>query len=170
LIALAATLALTSSRAEAQVTSFKFKGGGQVPDGPSLLPNTTTAYTTTGTATQLGKYTGEGLSEVGGFTSLSTGEFVGEVVFVAANGDELAFRYAGEFTLEQNDDGSFTAFLVGEGTPDVANCTGRFAKLMGGSVTVHSVLGPFFIIDPVTLATTPCDYSWQGSGTITFGG
>ena len=64
LIALAATLALTSSRAEAQVTPFKFKGGGQVPDGPSLLPSTTTAYTTTETATQLGKYTGEGQSQL----------------------------------------------------------------------------------------------------------
>jgi hypothetical protein len=176
-LALAASLAYTSSRAEAQVKPFKITGGGYAPEGISLIPDNPVPHSTVGNATELGKYTGEGSFQILDFTGPLSAQFSSapNVVFIAANGDELAMTYGdtnngakqpGEVTLVPNDDGSFTAYFVAEFNPDLPNCTGRFAKLTGGSLIMYAVSDPFFILGT---STTPFDYSWHGSGTLTFG-
>jgi hypothetical protein len=72
----------------------------------------------------------------------------------------------GQATLTLNADGSFTAVFVAEFNPDLANCTGRFAKLTSGSLIMVAVSDPFFILGA---STTPFNYTWQGSGTLTYG-
>jgi hypothetical protein len=177
LIALAASLALAPSRAEAQVKPLKISGGGYAPDGLSLAPFTPAPHTATGNATELGKYTGEGWFQILDYTTLLTGHFSSapNFVFVAANGDQLAMTYGvtsngakqpGQFTLVPNSDGSLTAYFVAEFNPDLANCTGRFAKLTGGSLIMYAVSDPFFVLGPTT---TPFNYTWSGTGTLTYG-
>jgi hypothetical protein len=177
LIALAASLALAPSRAEAQVKPLKITGGGYAPEGISLIPNTPAPHSAAGNATELGNYTGEGWFQILEYTSPLTAEFSSapNFVFVAANGDQLAMTYGdmengaegpGQVTLVPNSDGSFTAFFIAEFNPDLPNCTGRFAKLTGGSLIMYAVSEPFFIVGT---STTPFNYSWYGSGTLTFG-
>jgi hypothetical protein len=177
LIAVAVSLGLTSSRAEAQVKPLKITGGGYAPDGISLIPYTPAPHSAVGNATELGKYTGEGWFQILDYTGLLTAEFSSapNFVFVAANGDHLAMTYGdtnngakepGQVTLVPNSDGSFTAYFVAEFNPDLPNCTGRFAKLTGGSLIMYAVSDPFFIQGT---STTPFNYTWSGTGTLTFG-
>jgi hypothetical protein len=177
LIALVASLALTSSRAEAQVKPLKISGGGPAPEGIALIPFTPAPHSASGNATELGNYTGSGWFQILDYTSMFTAEFSSapNFVFVAANGDHLAMTYGdvnngasqpGQVTLMPNSDGSFTAVFIAEFNPDRPNCTGRFAKLMGGSLIMIAVSDPFFILGPTT---TPFNYTWSGSGTLTYG-
>ena len=177
LIALIASLALTSSRAEAQVKPLKITGGGYAPNGISLIPYSSEPHSASGNATELGNYTGEGWFQILDFTGPLSAEFSSapNFVFVAANGDHLAMTYGdvengaeepGQVTLVPNSDGSFTAYFVAEFNPDLPNCTGRFAKLTGGSLIMYAVSEPFFIVGT---STTPFNYIWSGSGTLTFG-
>jgi hypothetical protein len=170
-------LVLTQGRAEAQVKPLKITGGGPAPEGISLIPGTPAPHSATGNATELGHYTGHGFFQILDFTGPLTAEFSSapNFVFVAANGDHLAMTYGdvengakepGQVTLVPNSDGSFTAFFVAEFNPDLPNCTGRFAKLTGGSLIMYAVSDPFFIMGT---STTPFDYTWSGSGTLTFG-
>jgi hypothetical protein len=170
-------LVLTQGRAEAQVKPLKIKGGGPAPDGISLIPGTPAPHSATGNATELGNYTGAGFFQILDFTGPLTAEFSSapNFVFVAANGDQLAMTYGdtnngakqpGQVTLVPNSDGSFTGYFVAEFNPDLPNCTGRFAKLTGGSLIMYAVSDPFFIVGT---STTPFTYTWQGSGTLTFG-
>jgi hypothetical protein len=176
-IVLAASLALASSQAEAQVKPFKITGGGYAPDGISLIPFSPVSHSTVGNATELGSYTGEGYFQILDSTGPLSAEFSSapNFVFVAANGDHLAMTYGdtdngaeqpGQATLVPNNDGSFTAYFVAEFNPDLANCTGRFAKLTGGSFIMYAVSDPFFILGT---STTHFNYTWYGSGTLTFG-
>jgi hypothetical protein len=177
LIALAASLAVGSSPAEAQVKPLKITGGGPAPDGISLIPNTAAPHSATGNATELGHYIGDGFFQILDFTGLLTAEFSSapNFVFVAANGDHLAMTYGvtsngakqpGQVTLVPNSDGSLTAYFVAEFNPDLPNCTGRFAKLTGGSLIMYAVSDPFIILGT---STTPFNYTWSGSGTLTYG-
>jgi len=177
LIALAVNLALTSSRAEAQVKPLKITGGGPAPNGLSLIPFTPSPHSAIGNATELGHYTGEGFFQILDITGPLTAEFSSapNFVFVAANGDHLAMTYGdtsnganqpGQVTLVPNSDGSFTALFVAEFNPDLPNCTGRFAKLTGGSLIMVAVSEPFFIVGA---STTPFNYTWSGTGTLTYG-
>jgi hypothetical protein len=176
LIALAASLALAPSHAEAQVKPLKITGGGPAPDGISLIPGTPAPHSATGNATELGTYTGEGFFQILEFTGPLSAEFSSapNFVFVAANGDHLAMTYGdtsngakqpGQVTLVPNSDGSLTAYFVAEFNPDLPNCTGRFAKLTGGSLIMYAVSDPFFIVGT---STTPFNYTWEGSGTLTY--
>jgi hypothetical protein len=171
------TLALGQSPAQAQVKPLKITGGGYAPDGIALTPHTPVPHSTVGNATELGKYTGEGWFQILASTGPLTATFSSapNVVFVAANGDHLAMTYGdtnngadqpGEVTLVPNDDGSFTAYFVAEFNPDLPNCTGRFAKVTGGSLIMYAVSDPFFIEGA---STTPFNYTWTGSGTLTYG-
>jgi hypothetical protein len=170
-------LALAHSQAHAQVKPFKITGGGYVPEGISLIPYTPVPHSTVGNATELGNYTGEGWFQILDFTGPLTADFSSapNVVFVAANGDHLAMTYGdtdngakqpGEVMLFPNSDGSFTGYFIAEFNPDLPNCTGRFAKLTGGSFIMYAVSDPFFIVGT---STTPFFYTWHGSGTLTFG-
>jgi hypothetical protein len=177
LVVLTASLTLTASRAEAQVKPFKITGGGYAPDGISLIPDTSAPHSAVGNATELGNYTGEGSFQILNYTGPLSADFSSapNFVFVAANGDHLAMTYGdiengaqepGQVTLVPNSDGSLTAYFVAEFNPDLTNCTGRFAKLTGGSFIMYAVSEPFFIQGT---STTPFIYFWSGSGTLTFG-
>jgi hypothetical protein len=176
-LTLALSLALTGSPANAQVKPLNITGGGYAPDGIFLTPYTVGPHTVAGNANELGNYTGEGFFQILDYTGPLTAEFSSapNCVFVAANGDQLAMTYGdvnngakqpGQMTVVPNNDGSFTAYFVAEFNPDLANCTGRFAKLTGGSLIMYAVSAPFFIQGA---NTTPFSYTWQGSGTLTYG-
>lgn len=175
-IALVAILTLASPRAEAQVKPFKVTGGGFAPDGLSLIPGVPAFHDATGQATELGEYSGEGMFTLIRFTSQSNAEFSSapDFAFTAANGDRLVFTYGdvgngaeqpGEVTLYPLSNGSVVAVFVAEFNPVPAKCTGRFAKVTGGSFIMVAISGPFFLLPT---HTTPFAYSWRGEGTLTF--
>jgi hypothetical protein len=177
LTAWALALILTSGRAEAQVKPLKITGGGPAPEGISLIPGTAAPHSATGNGTELGNYTGDGFFQILDFTGPLSAEFSSapNFVFVAANGDHLAMTYGvtsngakkpGQVTLVPNSDGSLTATFVAEFNPDIPNCTGRFAKLTAGSLIMAAVSEPFFILGT---STTPFNYTWSGTGTLTYG-
>jgi hypothetical protein len=176
LLALCVSLTLGLPRADAEVKAFKIKGGGYAPYGMPLIPDTPVSHTAEGEATELGEYTGEGFFQLLDYTGPLTAEFSSapNIVFTAANGDHLAMTYGvtangakepGQVTLYPNEDGSFSAVFVAEFNPDIANCTGKFADLTGGSVIVTAESEPFFLLGTTT---TPFGFSWSGSGTLTY--
>ena len=173
LTTLVAFLAVAGQTAETQVIPFKVTGGGFAPGGISLIPGTAAPHWAVGTATQLGKYYGEGNFQILNFTGPATAEFSSapDFVFTAANGDDLAFTYGvanqpGVVSLTPNSDDSFTAVFVAEFNPVPAKCTGRFAKVTGGSFVMVAKSEPFFILGT---ETTPFAYTWEGNGQLTTG-
>jgi hypothetical protein len=165
--------ALVAPNADSRVVPFKVSGGGTAPQGLPLFPGGTAPHNATGMATHLGHYTGEGTFQLLGFTSPTTGTFTGSFVFVAANGDRLAFNYGadkpGTFTVMPAGDGKVVVQFVADFTPDPAHSTGRFANVTGGSFTMVATTEPF---DPTPNAqgyTAPFAYTWVGSGWIEFG-
>jgi hypothetical protein len=171
-IALVAILAVAGQTAETQAKPFKISGGGLAPDGISLIPGTAAFHWAVGTATELGEYYGEGHFQILDFTGPLTAEFSSapDFVFTAANGDELAFTYGvanqpGVVTLTPNSDGSLTAVFVAEFNPVPENCTGRFAKVTGGSFVMVAKSEPFFVLGTTT---TPFAYTWEGEGQLAF--
>src|SRR5262245_973083 len=81
---------------------FKITGGGPAAQGLPLFPGGTASHSASGVATYLGKYTGKGTFTLGSLsispTGAVSGTFQGSFVFVAANGDQLAFTYGDGFT------------------------------------------------------------------------
>jgi hypothetical protein len=126
----------------------------------------------TGKATHLGKYTAEGMFQLESFDAapavagaLLTGTFSSaqSVKFVAANGDTLAFSYAGTFAVFPAEGGKVYAVFVATFTPVPQESTGRFTKYDGGSFVMTATTQPF------TLGPTDSTgYSWVGIGTIAF--
>lgn len=173
-VPLAAVLVLASPAAQAQVVKpFKVTGAGIVDYVP-LVPLDPVRHDAIGEATELGRYAGEGYVQLLAFTGPTTAVFDSAVpfVFVAANGDKLVFTYGdtangaagpGEVTLYPADGGLFVAVWVAEFNPVAAECTGRFAKIVGGSFIMTATTEPFELgaFDPVI-------YSWEGEGTLTF--
>jgi len=164
LIALVAALTVCHT-VEAQVKPFKVKGGGNAPDGLSVVGGVS-PYTMSGTATQLGKYSGFGIAQVTGPVS-----FTGGYVFVAANGDRLVCEHPGTFTTHPDGQGRF--FAVFDATFSPTNLTinnityastGRFANV-SGSFRMIAITGSF---DIVGVATTAFDLEWQGAGSFSF--
>jgi hypothetical protein len=86
------------------------------------------------------------------------------VVFVAANGDQLAFNYAGTFQLFDAGGGKVYVVFTAEFTPVPQDSTGRFANVTGGSFTMVATTEPF-----VLGSTAPVGYTWQGAGFLEFG-
>jgi hypothetical protein len=177
LIALVASLVLAPSRAEAQTKPLKITGGGPAPNGIALTPGVPAPHSAEGNATELGKYTGQGWFQILNYTGDYTAAFSSapNFVFVAANGDQLAMTYGdinngakkpGQVTLTPHDDGTLTATFVAEFNPDLPNCTGRFAKLTGGSLIMTALSEPF-VFQGAT--TSPFNYTWSGTGTLTYG-
>jgi hypothetical protein len=163
---------LAARSAYSGVVPFRVTGGGNAPSGLPVFPGGTAAHDATGTATQLGRYTGEGLFTLLGFTSATTGTFRGAFVFVAANGDRLAFNYGastpGTFTIMPASDGKAVVQFVAEFTPDPALSTGRFASVVGGSFIMVANTEPF---DPTPNAqgyTVSFAYTWSGEGSLVF--
>jgi hypothetical protein len=174
LILLLAVLVLAGSQAQAQVVKpFKVEGSGTVDYIP-VVPGVPVFHDATGEATELGRYYGAGKVQLLGFTGPTTADFDSAVpfVFIAANGDILAFTYGdttngaaepGQVTLYPLPGGPFFTVWVAEFNPVPALCTGRFAKVIGGSFTMVAVTDPF-----VLGARDPVGYSWFGDGTLTF--
>ena len=168
-----ATATLAAKKTDTQVLPFKISGGGTVPLGLPVFAGGTAPHNATGTATHLGKYTGEGVFELLSIDFATfTGTFRGTFEFVAANGDRLAFNYGannpGTFTLNPTATGEVVAVFVAEFTPDAAHSTGRFAKVTGGSFTMTATSEPFVPVPNAQGFTPPFAYTWVGDGTLEF--
>jgi hypothetical protein len=172
------TASASAAPATVQILPFKITGGGPAPNGMPLFPGGTVPHSATGTATQLGAYSGAGTFELGTLTISPTGAvsgtFQGTFVFVAANGDRLAMTYGDGFT------GTFTGQLSADGTavtgvtfdaiftPDPANSTGRFADVVGGSFRMIAHADTVSLISDTPGYTAPFDYTWSGEGTLEY--
>jgi hypothetical protein len=163
-IAFAVALALTAGAAQAQHKPFKVSGGGTVDHIP-LSPGDTATHWATGQGTEIGEYYGDGIVRLDSFTSQTTGDFSSAepFIFIAANGDELAFDYAGVVELIPAAGGKFTTKWVAIFTPVTAFCTGRFAKVTGGSFVMTA------ITDPFNFGDHNIGYTWSGDGSLIFG-
>ena len=180
LLALSLVLTLGSREADAQVKPFKVVGAGIAAKGLPTAVNVAAPHWAIGVANETGKYYAAGNFQLMQFTGPTTANFSSapDVVFVAANGDNLAFTYGvvsngakqpGQVTLTpvgMTPQGGpiFTARFVAEFNPLLAKCTGRFAKVTGGSFIMIAQTEPF-----VWGATDPVGYKWQGSGSIVYG-
>jgi hypothetical protein len=172
---LAVVLALGCPKAQAQVEPFRVIGAGTADYIPSTIGDAV-RHDAVGTATHVGNYSGVGKVQLDAFTSGSTADFSSAVpfVFTAANGDKLAFHYGrtdfgaaepGHVSLfPAAEAGKVIAVWVAEFNPVVAQCTGRFEQVTGGSFIMIAVTEPF-----VFGATDPVKYAWEGSGSIEFG-
>ena len=175
LLALTAVLAMACPRAEAQVKPFRVTGGGIAANGLPTVPGTPAPQWAIGHATELGRYYAQGTFKLLAFTGPLTATFssAGPCVFVAANGDQLAFTY-GDVTNHAEQPGQVQLFpvaankvvarFVAEFNPSLPQCTGRFANVVGGSFIMVAVTEPF-----VFGSTTPVRYRWAGAGSIEFG-
>jgi len=178
LMAAPASGAQSASNNDQRSVPFKVSGGGPAPDGLPLVPGQTAPHYATGTATHLGNYTGAGTFQLGSLQISAigqvTGTFQGSFVFVAANGDQLAFNYG------TGDTGTFTGQLSAGGTtvtnvqfvavftPDPSQSTGRFANVVGGSFTMIANADSISLISSVPEYTPPFNYTWSGDGTLEF--
>src|SRR5262249_16467973 len=127
----ATAAASASQNADSRVVPFKITGGGYAPQGLPEFPGGTVTHTATGNATQLGKYSGNGLFQLLSLDLATlTGTFEGSFTFVAANADKLVMNYGanpsnpGQFALLPAGNGQFYAVFVAEFTPDPAQSTG----------------------------------------------
>jgi hypothetical protein len=161
--------------AESRVVPFMISGGGYAPQGLPEFPGGTATHTATGNATELGKYTGNGLFQLLSLDLATlTGTFQGSFTFVAASGDQLAMNYGanpsnpGQFALMPAGNGQFSAVFVAEFSPDPAQSTGRFANVIGGGFTMVATSAPFSLTSGVPGYTTPFAYTWQGEGSLVF--
>lgn len=167
-------LVVVGAPARAQlVKPFKVTGAGTADYIP-IVPFVPVHHDATGQATHLGRYHGEGSYQLLGFTGPTTGIFgsASPFIFVGANGDQIAFTYGdttngaagpGQVALFPATGGLVYAVWVAEFNAVPAQCTGRFASLIGGSFIMIAISDPF-----VLGGTDPVGYSWSGQGTITF--
>jgi hypothetical protein len=165
LVSLVAVLVVACPPAHAQVKPFKVTGGGVASKGLPLAVDVPAPHWAVGQATELGNYVGSGFFEIDQFTGPLSGDFSSAVpfVFTAANGDDLAFDYAGTVELFPTPDGRAVAVFVATFTPALDLCTGRFAKVIGGSFVMTAITEPF-----VLGSTDPTRYTWSGEGTLEF--
>ena len=174
LIVAVVALTVMAHPADAQVKPFAVAGGGSAPQGVSLF-GADSPHNASGIATHLGLYTGN----QGVFNTLSfdpatgSGTFEGSFVFVAANGDRLAFAYGAEtpgtLTIIPQADGEVVVQFVAVFTPDPARSTGRFAGVTGGSFVMVATTAPFDATPDARGYTAPFTYTWQGEGWLQFG-
>ena len=179
LFAFTLVLVFSQGPAQAQVVKpFKITGGGPAPEGIYLTPFTPGPHYATGQATELGQYTCVGMFQLlplapppGGTATFSSAPYC---VFTAANGDILTCTYGngadGPGVVTQTSAGAgFTAVFVAEFNPVPALCTGRFAKVTGGSWIMVAKSSPFTVFNgPKGPQTTPFAYTWEGEGHLEF--
>jgi hypothetical protein len=174
----AAALVAAAQDENTQVVPFKVTGGGPAPGGLPLFPGGSGPHFATGTATQLGNYTGEGTFVLGTLNTSATGQvtgtFEGSFMFVAANGDRLTFNYGtgftGKFTGQLSADGTTVVNVTFDAvfTPDPSKCTGRFANVIGGSFRMIANAPSISLISSVPGYTAPFNYTWSGEGYLVF--
>jgi hypothetical protein len=163
---------------DTQVVPFQVNGGGPAPGGLPLFPGGTAQHSATGIASQVGNYTGDGTFELVSInispTGAVTGTFEGSFVFVAPNGDKLAFDYGvggtGVFTGQVSADGTRVENVTFDAifTPDPANSTGRFANVTGGSFRMIANAPSISLVSGTPGFTAPFNYTWSGEGFLTF--
>jgi hypothetical protein len=172
--------ALTCQQAEAQVKPFKVKGGGNAPEGLSLIPFDAGPYAGSGTAAHLGKYSGFGVAYLtlddpgpAPLGAVLYGSFSGGFVFVAANGDRLVCRHPGTVAVYPDGEGRFYAIFDAIFTPasltigkTTYTSTGKFRNA-GGSFRMIATTESFDI-DLENAVTSAFDFSWVGEGTLDF--
>ena len=151
---------------------FKISGSGTVTHIPLPTPDNPTPdpgiHTADGTATNLGKHSSIGYVQLDEFTSATTATFSSAhpVVFTGANGEQLAFDYAGIVTLTPaldeagNPTGQFTSEWVADFTPVPDSSTGKYKNVVGSSFEMTARTGLFYVTD------TDIPYSWDGEGTL----
>ena len=179
LIVFAALCALATSQAHAQVTKpFKVKGGGVAPEG-LRPPGEVTTHLIDGTATHLGRHTGDASFDIYSLAPMSPTTLGGTFgshdpcVFVAANGDELVCYYgrpdegAADFgtfeitILDITAEGFLVdAFFIAEFVVQPES-TGRFAGATGSWI-MYAQTEPF-----VLSSDDPVAYTWEGDGILT---
>ncbi len=142
------------------VKPFKVSGGGTADFLP-LVPGTFSPFNATGTATNLGKYTGEGSLQVD--AANNTFSSYEPFVFVGANGDELHFTFEGVVELEPITATTFRSTWTATFTPVIGENTGKFANVVGGSLTMIAQTGEFELTDP------DIPYTWKGTGELEYG-
>lgn len=157
---------------------FKVTGAGSAPGGLPLVPGLSGPHYATGTATELGNYTGQGTFTLGSLqispTGQVTGTFHGSFVFTAANGDQLAFNYGsgdtGTITGQLSADGSTVTNVTFDAvfTPNAAQSTGRFANVIGGGFTMIANAPSISLVSNVPGYTAAFDYTWSGQGTLEY--
>ena len=169
-----------TTRAEAQTRPFRIAGGGIAPEGLPLPDEAPRPHWSVGTATSLGKYTGEGSVEIDTATFNADGTITGEFgsadayQFTDADGDVLACYYGrteygattpGTFELipvPELGAGVYVASFIAQFVPYDPECTGKFAGVKGGW-TMYAASAPF-----VLGSSDPLLYFWEGKGTLTF--
>ena len=172
-----AAVALAAGQVRAQVVPFHVTGGGLAPNGVSLFGDDS-PHDATGTATHVGKYSGDGV-----FNSLSFdpatlgGTFQGRFTFVAKNGDRLAFTY-GDTTNGAEHAATYQAFpaeggkvyvvFVAEFNPIPSECTGRFKNVVDGSFVMTAVSEPVAPTIDENGFTPSFRYTWDGSGWLKY--
>jgi hypothetical protein len=176
LAALVAVLAL-AGRADAQVKPLKITGGGPVPEGISIF-GFDSPHSATGNATLLGKYSGNGVANSLSFDPATlSGTFEGYFIFVAANGDKLAMTYGnpdngaeqvGTYHIVPVGGGMVQAVFLAEFNPILSECTGRFKKVVDGSLIMLAVSDPFPLVIDDEGFSPPFDYEWSGQGWLEF--
>ena len=181
-VSLFAVLGMVTLAGAAKKTSvtkpFKVSGGGIAPEG-LRPPGEVTTHLIDGTATHLGRHSGEGNFDILSldFTSPTTlgGTFASHdpCVFIAANGDELVCYYGREdkgaeevgeieiTILDITEDGFLVdAFFIAEFVVQPES-TGRFAG-GSGSWIMYAQTEPFILG-----SSEPVAYTWEGEGAIT---
>ncbi|QDU19532.1 hypothetical protein [Urbifossiella limnaea] len=181
-VALTGTLSLghaANAAAGTHTVPFRINGTGPAFQGVPLFPGGSADHEiTSGTATRLGQHTGSGSFTLGSLavsgTGAVTGTFQGSFVFVAANGDRLAFTYGDGFTGvvtgQISADGSAIEGVVFDAVfaYDAANSTGRFSNLSGGSFRMIAQSDSIPFAGGAPGYTGPFVYSWTGEGTLDF--
>jgi hypothetical protein len=161
--------------ADSRVVPIQVTGEGGTPDGLPVFVGGTASYHFSGTASHLGRYTGEGRFELVSLDPATlTGTFRASFVFVAANGDRLAVDTGpdpanrGTFALTPTADGKVVARFVGPFLPVPALSTGRFADVTGGIVTLTATSTPFSPVPNAAGYTEVFSMTWGGNGSLVF--
>ena len=176
LVALA-VFGVAAGPARAQVVPWKVTGSGSFSEGVSPF-GANSPHDAAGTATHIGKFSGDGV-----FNSLSFdpttggGTFHGVYTFVARNGDKLACTYGdtdngadqvGAYQLYPTADGKVYVVFVAEFNPIPSECTGRFKNVVDGSLLVTAVSEPFELAIDANGFTPPFDFAAEGSGWLKY--
>lgn len=170
----------------AQEKPLKINGSGVILGDVLFAPNASAPHIATGRGTAgLGRYHGIGVVQV---NDPATGEFSSAVPFEFmknGNGDILAMHYGrtdpesgasppaespGIVMLLPGDKGMFIAVWLAEFNPVPSACTGKFERVVSGSLTMLAVTDSFVLGDPKGVPFIPAGtgYSWEGEGKIEF--
>lgn len=168
---------IRSESFEQKARPFQISGLGFATDGLPLVPGLTASFSSTGTATGLGKYTGNGTFTLGSLaidaSGAVSGTFQGTFVFVAANGDQLAVvfgdGFSGTFKGQLSADGASVEDIEFDAifSPDPDNSSGRYLDVVGGGWRMIAEADSVGLI-PGSPVSATFDFSWSGVGTLEF--